>query len=298
MVKVTKIHLEASTYCNARCPGCPRNIYGFNASGRFIEQNISPHKFKIIRNQLPDVKRVSINGGLGDPMMNPSIVELVDICECEVSITTNGSIGKLKSYFELASRGVTIYFSIDGLHDTNHLYRQDVDWNKLMERARHFIRSGGSAIWKWVPFKHNNHQTNIAKEIAKEMGFEDFEISHQRRDDFPVLDRYGKLSHWIQPHDRPGQPKKNFDPELAISLMSKEARYLQDPGIFEIEQCDHLDGEVYVTAAGEITPCCYHGTAVANREIVPVKDFEKLKNSWGTRNCDPTCAAVCGKLKT
>ena len=29
-MKITSFHIEASTYCNARCPGCPRNIRGYN----------------------------------------------------------------------------------------------------------------------------------------------------------------------------------------------------------------------------------------------------------------------------
>ena len=293
-MKITSFHIEASTHCNARCPGCPRNIYGYNVKNHFVLAHLSLEKYKEIKASYPHVNFVRINGSLGDPMMHPQIAHIVEVSDCESKITTNGSMGSKKTFEQLAKLNSLIEFSIDGLKDTNHLYRQDVDWSKVMERVKWFIDAGGQAIWKWVPFRHNQHQLEEARQLSQSLGFMDFTVNAQGRDDFPALDKEGNVSHWIQPHDRPGR-EQTFDPKAHIELMMKNQKYLPEKDKrFEIS-CEHLRGEVFITATGVVTPCCYHGTNVADREYVPVEKFTGLQQTWNTNNCDPTCANSCGK---
>ena len=294
-MKITSFHVEASSHCNARCPGCPRNIHGYNVKDFITLQHLSPEKYREIRDRYPALSHVRINGALGDPMMNPHITKIVEHSDCFVQITTNGSIGNRNTFERLAKLGTLIEFSIDGLEDTNHLYRQDVSWSKIMDRVKWFIDAGGHAVWKWVPFRHNSHQLEQAKELSKKLGFKDFTINAQGRDDFPALDKHGNLSHWIQPHDRPAR-EQALDTKGLIEYHLKNAKYLPETGRrFEIT-CEHLLGEVYITSGGKVTPCCYHGTDVADRKSIPVTDFPKLKETWTTDDCDPTCANNCGKL--
>lgn len=292
-MKIKGFHIEASTYCNARCPGCPRNVYGFNPKGFVKQQHLSPVSYRKIREKY-QIEYVRINGGLGDPMMNPDIVEIVDIGNVHTTITTNGSLGR-RNTFESLAKTANIEFSIDGLEDTNHLYRQDLSWKNIMERVDWFIGAGGYAIWKWVPFKHNHHQLEEAKKLSQQLGFKDFIIADQGRNDMPALDKEGNISHWIQPHDAPAIATMS-DPKAAIADAVKHRQFFSEEGKrFDIWRCEHLAGEVYITAYADVTPCCYHGTVIGNRKIVPVEDFEMLRASWSTNNCDPTCANNCGR---
>ena len=97
-MKITSFHIEASTHCNARCPGCPRNIHGYDVKDYFKLEHLSAQRYKEIRDAHPDLNYVRINGGLGDPMMNPAIADIVEISDCLVQITTNGSIGNRKTF--------------------------------------------------------------------------------------------------------------------------------------------------------------------------------------------------------
>ncbi|MFC1814481.1 hypothetical protein ACFL0M_00780 [Thermodesulfobacteriota bacterium] len=103
-------------------------------------------------------------------------------------VSTNGSmrnpawwkkLGELfagtESWFE---------FHIDGLKDTNHLYRIGANWDKIMANAAAFISGGGSADWHYVLFKHNQHQIEEAHEIARQMGFNSFILIETSR--FPA----------------------------------------------------------------------------------------------------------------
>jgi len=293
---INGFHIEASSYCNARCPGCPRNVYGYNLKNFVNQKQLDVNRYKEIRNQYKDITYTRFNGGLGDPMMNNNISELVNISDCFTRITTNGSIGNRKTFEYLAGKNVHLEFSIDGLEDTNHLYRQDVEWHKIIERVKWFIDAGGYAIWKWIPFLHNKHQLEEAKELSKTLGFKEFHSDEQNRNNYPALDNTGEVSHWILPSDGSAKPRE-FDVEQALSNAKDKPVFLSETGKrFDIYRCEHLTGEVYITASGKVTPCCYHGTEIGNRNIVPVDQFESLRNTWQTTNCDPTCAISCGKL--
>jgi len=58
-------------------------------------------------------------------------------------------------------------FSIDGLEDTNHVYRENVNWKKLMSNAEAYIAAGGSAHWDMLVYKHNQHQVDACEQLAK-----------------------------------------------------------------------------------------------------------------------------------
>ena len=66
-------------------------------------------------------------------------------------------------------------FSIDGLADTNKLYRIGINHDRVMANAKAFIEAGGKARWKFIVFRHNEHQVEEARELAKDMGFWQFD---------------------------------------------------------------------------------------------------------------------------
>ena len=290
-----QLHVEASTYCNARCPLCPRSLYGYKVEGVYPEVHLSVQKFKDALERFPEREYVYFNGHLGDPMMHPNIVELVKLTECRTALTTNGSIGSQQSWEDLAKNKVEVRFSIDGLEDTNHIYRQDVQWNKVMDRAKWFIDSGGVAIWKWIAFKHNVHQEEETRALAKTLGFVRFDASNQGRNYGPALDRSGNITHWILPADGSLEPG-NYNVPAGIK------RYKETHQNFEVENkiydinCLHLrDKDSYINAKGEVSPCCFHGYDMPGRPVVLLEDHHKLMVSWKTKNCNPVCAMSCGQ---
>jgi organic radical activating enzyme len=290
------LHVEASTYCNARCPLCPRSLYGYKVEGVWPEVHLSVNKFEKCLERFPAREYVYFNGHLGDPMMNPDIVALAKLTKCRTSITTNGSIGTQKTWEDLAKNKIEVKFSIDGLEDTNHLYRQDVKWSKIMERVKWFIAAGGHAIWKWIPFKHNIHQKKETEELYKKLGFKKFIVEDHGRSFGPALNKEGtKVTHWILPADDSREPHP-FDIAGGISRYKETHENFQvEPKIYDI-QCEYLlNKDTYINAKGEIAPCCYHGYDMPGRPFVKVEDHPKLMASWKTKSCNPVCAMTCGK---
>jgi len=288
------LHVEASTYCNARCPLCPRSLHGYKVEGVYPEVHLSVEKFREALERFPHREYVYFNGHLGDPMMNPAIVKLVELTKCSTSITTNGSIGTKETWQSLAKLGIEGRFSIDGLEDTNHLYRQDVQWNKIMERANWFIAAGGHATWKWIPFAHNKHQEKQTRDLAYRMGFEKFYVEDQGRSYGPALDRKGNITHWILPKDGSLEPG-NYDVPAGIKRYKETHNNFQlEDKIYEIN-CEHLQlKDTYINAKGEVCPCCYHGYDMPERPVVLLEDHHKLMKTWKTKKCNPVCASTCG----
>ena len=290
-----QIHVEASTFCNARCPLCPRSLYGYKVEGVYPEVHLQLDKFKECLAQFPERELVYFNGNLGDPMMNPNILELASATGCHTSITTNGSIGSKNTWQQLAKHNVQVVFSIDGLEDTNHLYRQDVEWNKVIDRVKWFINAGGYATWKFIVFRHNMHQVEQVKELSKEMGFKDVWIEDHGRNYGPVLDKNATITHWILPADESFEPKPYYVKEGIERYKQTHQNFQVEPKLYNI-QCEYLlNKDTYINAKGEIAPCCYHGYDMPERPFVKVEDHPKLMASWKTTNCNPVCAMSCGK---
>ena len=289
------IHVEASTYCNARCPLCPRSLYGYKVEGVYPEVHLSVQKFKEALEKFPSREYVYFNGNLGDPMMNPNILELANMTNCRTSITTNGSIGTQNTWQSLAKNNVEVVFSIDGLEDTNHLYRQDVEWNKLMDRVKWFIDAGGIAQWKFIPFKHNVHQQKQAKKLSKQLGFADFIAEDHGRNYGPALNKEGKITHWILPADGSRQPTPYDVPGGIDRYKKTHENFFPEEKVYEIN-CEHeTRSTVYIDARGRLGPCCYQGMDLPSLPFVEMKDFPQIKKSWQTNKCNFVCAMSCGK---
>ena len=66
-------------------------------------------------------------------------------------------------------QGLTVKFAVDGLEDTNHLYRRKVNWGKVWANMTAYSQAGGFGIWNFIIFKHNEHQIDQALKKAKEL---------------------------------------------------------------------------------------------------------------------------------
>ncbi len=289
-----QIHVEASSYCNARCPLCPRSLYGYKVEGVYPEVHLQLDKFKECLAQFPEREYVYFNGDLGDPMMNPNILELALATGCRTSITTNGSIGSKNTWQQLAKNNIEVRFSIDGLEDTNHLYRQDVEWNKIIDRVKWFIDAGGNAIWKWIPFLHNKHQEDETRALSKELGFKDFQVEDHERNYGPALDKDANITHWILPADGSAKPKPYYVKDGIERYKQTHANFFPEEKVYDIN-CEHEQiKSVYIDAQGRIAPCCYQGFGLPDVPFIELADFSKLKETWTTKKCNPVCAMTCG----
>ena len=276
------LQAEISSDCNAACPQCPRNIYG----GKTVP-NLPIKRWrledlpKMFRNNfVANLDLVYFCGTYGDPMMNPQVTQIADWFRqrnpaVKIGIHTNGGVGRTDTYKELVKVVDFISFGIDGLDDTNHLYRRKVKWNQVMERAEIFISAGGKAVWDFIVFEHNQHQVEKARTVAATLGFSEFNVKktsrflnrkHQVMPFQPVLDKNGNEEYRIYP------PSNSKYINKEVTMPDKET-LLQTKISCNAQRIN----EVYVAADGMVFPCGWLHDRLYGPEVESTEDYVKMK---------------------
>ena len=259
---IKHVHLEISTKCNAACPGCPRNLCGVNIINDYPLHDMSLEQAKIIftPNFLQQLNAIHINGNLGDFVTARDGLAIVEYFKQHnskllIEISSNASVNKTGLWPRLAELGVVVQFCIDGLNGTHELYRRYTDWDVIIANAREFIAHGGKAVWKMIKFDHNIDQEQSCRQLSRELGFAEFMFVDHGRNAFPVFDNKKNYLYDIGAHDQP----KNFNRIFEIREEGKLEAYKPEIVPCRIK-CDAVArSTVYVTATGDVYPCCWLG---------------------------------------
>ena len=263
LADIHTLQIEPTTYCNARCPHCPR----FDSTGQ-VHPDLALGHLDIRRlaanlelEKMTGLHTVVLEGDKGDPLMHPLIGEIVDLfssapSQPEIRLFTNGSIRSAEWWHALAQKkypNLRVIFSIDGLEDTNHLYRVGLDYATIMQNVRAFIAGGGHACWKFILFKHNEHQFDSVVELSKTLGFAEFIYTTCRSGDFQGLPKWpvsqnGTVTHYLEP---PSSSKHGTLKHKYIGTKNHtDATHPE-------RLCPNLaNGQVYINYLGQVIPCC------------------------------------------
>ena len=283
---IKHVHLEISTLCNAKCPMCPRNVCGYDYNLGYPEVNLTLKDAKTIftTDFLKQLNYININGNFGDAVMNPEVPEIIKYFKSVnpvliISMSTNGGARNDSWWTELAKAGTEIVFRLDGLEDTHSLYRQNTRFKTVLRNAKTFIDAGGIAEWNLVVFDHNRHQIEECRQLSKQLGFKSFDTVDHGRNTTAVYDSNGNLSHQI---GNPTNVKETVFEELNNAIEWKE-EYC-DYNSFSKEtsniKCKVMDNKsVYVSATGEVYPCCWTGNYPKTYKLIGNKQIEKLVNN-------------------
>jgi len=215
---IDEYQLEITSYCNADCPQCPRNINGGIRNPYLRQEHLSrktiDQTFTI--EILTNVRQIFFCGSYGDPIMHPEFLGILEDFRRKnptvwLYIHTNGSAHNTDYWTKIANiiNGYgRIDFNVDGLADTNPLYRTHTDFDKIMANAQAFIRAGGWAEWNYIVYKHNEHQVNDAQMLSNLLGFRAFNPRSTGRffdhatctehDKWPVFDKNGNTEYYLE----------------------------------------------------------------------------------------------------
>lgn len=262
-----KVTFELSEKCNAACPLCVRTnphdaSKPIDAVSRKRELLVDDVKHILPTTVLNNLRTISLCGNVGDPIAAKDCLKISQyICEhpnVTLIIETNGSLRnaawwtKMGEAFAKSHDDSVVYFHIDGLKDTNHIYRQLTNYDKIIENAKAFIAAGGKAIWEFIPFAHNEHQVEEAQEIAKSLGFSDFIIRKSNR----KWSRKGETFNFINPKGEKtsiGPP----DEKYMGSGVFKKKKLVQEGVKKEIRCRYKKNNHVFVNCDGVLHRCCY-----------------------------------------
>lgn len=289
--EIRSLHLEISSYCNARCPLCPRNLFGYPFNGGYEETNLTLDliKKRLSPEFISNLNQLLFNGNFGDFHMNPEAISIVEYFRksnpnISIKISTNGSARNLQFWQNLADLKTTIEFCLDGLENTHHLYRQDTDWNKIIKNAKAFIEAGGIAVWKMIPFDHNKHQIDECRQLSKQLGFSYFRLNDQGRDQGPVFNRTGKRTHTLGKNKALTNFKKIDQAEYWINKKTNNDFLKKEIPNTKLKCHTLLTRDIYISAEGYVYPCCFLGFSPQTYSFGPLGLLNEQIKSIMTRN--------------
>ena len=270
---IKQLHLEISTRCNASCPLCPRNLSGYDDDLGYPVHDMRLEEAQIIfpPEFLKQLDRILINGNFGDFVTARDGLDIVRYFVSQnptvlVEISTNAS-AKPDIWAELGKiPNVLIGFAIDGLKDTHNLYRRNTDWDLVINNAKKFISAGGNAKWRMIQFEHNKHQRAECEQLSKELGFREFDAVYDGRDSGPVYDRKGNYSYTLGKNKL--KNSENYPARIevwqewtTVGAIPEQRRkqHLHIKPNSKVNCYAKERSEIYVTATGEVYPCCWLG---------------------------------------
>jgi MoaA/NifB/PqqE/SkfB family radical SAM enzyme len=327
--EIKMVHAEITGKCNARCPMCSRYDKQGYLHPDIEETHLSTELFyKFFGDDfVKQLDHVYFSGVYGDPCIHPNLLEFCQYLikhNIKVKVDTNAGYRKPEFWSKLATAGVHINFAVDGLRDTNHLYRRGVDWNIVEANMQAFSQAGGQAQWNYIVFEHNEKDLPAAQQLAKELNF-DFRIK--------ITQKFKKFKSWHVMQDGVKQfeiapPTTDLyrHPNIGKQEYSTTENNLTDFSLQRYKKFDNLEiscksldrKELFLNYQGYVVPCCYLGTFygpsanahqfkqydldkfnLCNHTLVDiVRNLSVIKDSWTKTTADGkliTCSHTCGK---
>ena len=329
---LTYLDIEISTTCQAGCLDCVRTHHDSKTNKYYSAESWHPYFNKLypldafekhIKQFATDREVVTIFcGNSGDPFSHPQLTQMADVIKRNfpngyLEIETNGGLGKLSTFETLAEQKVAVKFSIDGLEDTNHIYRRNVKWESVMRNAKHFISKGGYAIWDTIDFPWTVHQRDQIRQTAHDMGFYRFEVSPRSNPDLddqlyafkdtkvmpapdgftPDQNRWTVQNKWftnniIEPQCKTKKGDAFFlacDGTVWPCCLTEQIRYRKD-------EPDHQHWLQLEAKYGNNWNSLYHQSL---QGIIDVNWYKQdLESSWKNAKLMKSCVQKCGKCLT
>ena len=243
---IRRIQLELTSFCNAECPSCERqqtrdshylipelnhNVLDYNNIKKWFDYDF------------PNLETVHLCGNIDEPILHPELINIVEFFSSKVKsnvlISTNGCARDKKFWKTLSNiKNVIVIWGIDGLQNTYHIYRKNLNWNKIYKNFTYFNKNGGKSIWQFIEFEHNYHQINDAREFSKEHSFKFFNLINSNRENNKIK-------------ARASEKKKSKQINCKATYKSEE-----------------IQESFYVNCEGFVFPCCWIATSFSINELI------------------------------
>ncbi len=265
--EIKVLHIEPTDVCQLACPLCARETDRNFDKNSYHHLTVEQVQQQFDTDFISNLDKMFMCGNYGDPAAGKHTLKLYRYFRSinsgiTLGMNTNGALQNTAWWQELANifnqpRDYVV-FSIDGLENTNHLYRKNCNWSNLIKNAQAFINAGGAAHWDMLVYQHNEHQIDECKQLAQEMGFKWFRAKLSKR---PLADNLKFPVKW--------QTRPRVAGQINCHALNEKS--------------------IYIDAQGRINPCCWLGS----RQIDFVTDFDQIKHSWATLTPHPVCVDTC-----
>ena len=283
---VKHLHLEISSLCNAACMSCPRFFRNTPWTRPGLETTywtLEDFKTYLPLSFLSGIRSINMCGNHGDPGTCKDLLPIVQYLDSiklqQLRIHTNVGMKQPELWSELGKIFAKndlwlMIFSVDGLEDTNHIYRRNVKWNKVEANIKAYTQHGGMSQWDYLIFQHNEHQIEEARQCSKEWGIDMFVPKKAiASGDRSARDKDGKHEYFVHPPSEENN-KNNFNDSIFVKRDVSKIDYKEivdrpinenaHPGKLVIDEewdkveiIPRCEQEIYIDASGNVMPCCW-----------------------------------------
>jgi len=244
--------IDPGNICNLKCPLCPTGLGEAGAKKSFMEFEF----FKMVFDQLKDGLAEINMFNWGEPLLNKDLTRMIRYVKekkesVRVITSTNLNIRNNSLLEDLLKSGIDqIIVSCDGAScETYVKYRVGGDFNLVMENIRFLVKENmeldkkALIVWNFIVFKHNEHEVELVKRIAKELGV-NLSISTMRT---------SLKNEILKPHHEEISRDKEWIPDNPLysaydkcSLSTKKV----------MNTCKKLWQSIAINSSGLVFPCC------------------------------------------
>jgi len=270
--EIRVMHLEPTDVCQAACPLCARETDKNFRKDRQHHLDMYQIMQVFDADRIAKLDKMFMCGNYGDPAAGKHTLNIYQEFRklnnrIVLGMNTNGALQNTLWWHELGrifnQSQDYVVFSIDGLEDTNSTYRVNVNWSKLMANVEAFVSAGGSAHWDMLVYRHNQHQVDACKQLARYMGFRWFRAKVSKRG---FSDRLEQPIGWNN---------------TRITGTTIDCHALNEQSAF-------------IDAQGRLSPCCWLGS----RQLNFITDFDQIQKSWSSSSPNTVCLDTCGTVNS
>jgi radical SAM protein with 4Fe4S-binding SPASM domain len=265
------ISFEPTTSCNLRCPECPSGLRAFTRPTGMLQKNF----FKETIDQLSKELVYLVFYFQGEPYLNPEFLSMVQYAASKniyTATSTNAHYLNDASAKKTVESGLDrLIISIDGTtQETYQQYRVGgklskvlegvalvVKWKKQLKSKTPFI------IFQFLVVRHNEHQIEDVKRLAKETGVDQVRLKTAQ-----VYDYENDPNNLIPANARYSRYKKDKDGRMQFRGSRQN-------------HCWRLHHDPVITWDGTVVPCCFDKDAQHKLGNLHQQSFKEI---WSNKN--------------
>ena len=260
------ISFEPTTSCNLRCPECPSGLRAFTRPTGMLQKDF----FRETIDQLHKELTYLVFYFQGEPYLNPAFLEMVQYASSKkiyTATSTNAHYLNDAAAKKTVESGLDrLIISIDGTtQETYKQYRVGGNLDKVLEGAKNIVKwkkelksKTPFIIFQFLVVRHNEHQIEEIKRIAKEIGVDQLRLKTAQVYDYET------------------------DPNNLIPTNQKYSRYKKNKeGKHEFRgnnanHCWRLWHDPVITWDGTVVPCCFDKDAQHKLGSLRQQPFKEL----------------------